>query len=77
MALSKIRLANKRARHEFRRKNHHERFVKETRAVKIRNKRMRKMMEEGRREHLAKRRGELKYIKELESEVMDEEAQTA
>lgn len=72
MALTKIRLANKKAKREARRKMHHSQYTKETHMVKVRNKRMRKLAIQGRKEHLAKRRQELAYVKQLESEVVGE-----
>ena len=70
MALTKIRFANKKAKREQKRKAHHAQFVKEKHDMKIRNKRMRKMMVAGRREHLARKAEHIKYVKQLEGEVI-------
>lgn len=71
MSLTKIRLANKRAKREARRKAHHAEFVRAKKALKIRNKRMRKMMVEGRRQDLQKRRAATAYAEQLETEVVN------
>lgn len=69
--MDKLRLANKKNRRQQKRKLHRSRLLKQQQAIKVRNKRMRKMMIQGRKEDLATRRGHVDYVKQLESEVMD------
>lgn len=69
MALSKIRLANKKARRESRRKGVRSTGARQRTADKVRKGRMRKMMAQGQQEHKAARRGELDYINRLEAEL--------
>lgn len=69
MSLSKITLANKRARREKMRKLRRLEAKKEKSLAKIHNKRIRDMMVQGRKEHLARRREEVNYIKQLEEEI--------
>lgn len=70
MALTKIKLANKKAKREQKRRALRAEIAKDRRAMKIRNKRMRKMMIAGRREDLKRREGQKQYIKQLEGEVL-------
>lgn len=69
MALTKIRLANKKARHEHKRKAVQLKTARQRTITKLRQKRMRQIMAEGRRESRAKRRAELDYINELAEEL--------
>lgn len=69
MALSEIKHANKKAKHEARRKLARQKARREKDSVKIRNKRMRQMAIQGRREFQQKRQAELNYVKQLEEEV--------
>lgn len=73
MALEKIKLANIRARHDQKRKAKHAKSMKKKFEMKIRNKRMRKMMIEGRKEHMARRREELDYINDLTAELVGDD----
>lgn len=69
--MTKVRLASKKARREAKRKARHADFVAKTKALKIRNKRMRKMMVEGRRQDLKQRRAATAYAEQLEAEVVN------
>lgn len=70
MALTKIRLANKKAKREQQRKKHNIELVKAKRVLNIRNRRMREMIITGRREELKQQRqSQIKYVKDLEGEL--------
>jgi len=69
MTLSKIKFANKKAKREKLRQQKRDKARIEKGQTKIRNKRMRKMMIQGRKEHLAQRAREKNYIDELEAEL--------
>lgn len=72
MTLSKLKRLNKKKwKHELRRKKKRIDTNEQSRKSKIVNKRMRAMMIQGRREHLAKRRKELDYINSLKAEVIE------
>lgn len=73
MALSEIKHANKKAKHEARRKLARQKARREKAGIKIRNQRMRTMAIQGRREHMQQRARELDYVKQLESEVAGEQ----
>lgn len=70
MALTKIRQANKKYRHEARRRKRQAELRETARQNKIIQKRTRKMMLEGRKEFNAKRRDELEYVDKLTAEVI-------
>lgn len=69
MALSEIKLANKKARREAKRRKNHARYIAQKEHTKVRNKRMRKMMIEGRREHLKRQREATNYVADLAEEI--------
>lgn len=71
MTLSRLKRANKKHKHEQRRKHKRLESREQSRKDKIVNKRMRAMMIQGRREHLAKRRKELDYVNGLKAEVIE------
>lgn len=70
--LSKIKQANKKARREQRRRNIRASSEETRRKNKIRQKRMRKMIIQGRREELRARREQIGYVARLEAELADE-----
>lgn len=72
MALSKIRLANKKAARELRRKAVRDIAAHKRANAKVRQKRTRKMMIQGRKDYLAKRRFDADYINKLETEINEE-----
>lgn len=69
MALDNIRLANKKAKREAKRKNIRNGASTDRQKNRIRQRRMRKMMVQGRREYLQKRRDDKSYIDQLEAEI--------
>lgn len=69
MALSKIKLANKKAKYEARRKAKNLAHKKHVAETNIRNKRTRRMMVEGRRQDLKQRESATNYVKQLEAEI--------
>jgi hypothetical protein len=69
MPLSKLKLANKKARRESRRKQVRAVGRSKKRDDKFRRKRIHKLMIEGRKEHNAKRAAEKNYIKNLEAQI--------
>lgn len=69
MSLSEIKQANKRHRREQKRKKAHAKFVKQARITKIQNKKIRKMMVEGRKEDAKKRADANNYVDQLTQEL--------
>lgn len=69
MPLDKIRFANKKAKREQKRRQKRiaDRMIKSN--AKIRNGRARKMMVQGRREHLAQRRSEIALVNQMEQDL--------
>lgn len=69
MTLSKIKQANKKARHEQKRKaiRGHDQLLRNK--SKIHNKRMRAMVRKGRMEHRKRRQAEKSYVENLEAEL--------
>ncbi len=72
MGTSKIKKINKKWRHEQRRKKHRQSLKLERQANSTRNRRMRKLFAEGKREHQLKRRAERAYIDDLQGEILSE-----
>ena len=71
MALSRIKLMNKKQKREMKRRKHQFENKRKTHAQKISNKRMTKMYVEGRREELKRRQAQINYVKQLESDLTD------
>lgn len=69
MALTQIRKANKKYKREHRRKQIQKQRAEERKLERVRNRRTAKMMVQGRKEHLAKRRSELSYVNDLQEEI--------
>lgn len=72
MALTKIRQANKKAARELKRKAVRAHAAGISLDRRIRKRRARKMLAQGRKEWRAKRRAEREYVKGLEAEVQNE-----
>jgi hypothetical protein len=72
MALSRIRLANKKARHEAHRRQRQAKSKLVQEKQRVRQKRTRKMLIEGQREHQRAKHAAIAYVNELESELADE-----
>lgn len=71
MALDKIRKANKKAKRQQKRRVVKAHVTKQRTATKIKQKRARKMIAEGRREFHAKRRADKNYLSALETEILN------
>lgn len=69
MAPSKIRKAHKKARHEAGRKVAQTTARRVGRANRLRQRRMHKMFDEGRREHQQRRKQDINYIDQLKEEL--------
>lgn len=67
--MHKVKLATKKYNHEARRKKKRAVVARKKTEIRAAQRRMRKMIREGRRQHFAKRQQEAKYIKELEGEL--------
>lgn len=73
MALDKIRKANKKARHEHKRKLVRADIGHTKQQKKVQRKRARDMFIQGRKEYQAKRRADKAYLAALEAELANEQ----
>lgn len=69
MSLSKIKLANKKAKREVSRRQKRRTYTIQKRSAQARNRKIRKMMLQGMREDQERRRRESEYIEELKGEL--------
>jgi hypothetical protein len=72
MALDKLRLANKKARREHKRRQVRALATHKRRDNKVRAKRAREIFLQGRKEYQAKRRANQAYVDSLETELANE-----
>jgi hypothetical protein len=73
MALSKIKLANKKSKRSQKRKIVQVKIRRKRDESKIRTKRAREVFLQGRREHQAKRQANKTYLETLEEEIQSEQ----
>ncbi len=69
MSMDNIRKANKKRQHELKRKLVRTKRAGERDKLNTRNRKIRKMMVEGRREQLKRQAAGRKYVEELETEL--------
>lgn len=72
MALSKIKKANKKHRREMARRKRRAQVGEISRQSRVKQKRMRQLFIQGKKEHQAQRRSEKSYVDNLTEEVLGE-----
>jgi hypothetical protein len=75
MPLSKVRAAEKKARHEHKRQVIRNKIARKRGHVKVSRKRAREMFIKGRKEYQAKRAADKDYVANLEAEIKNEQDQ--